>query len=377
MVERKKIAIVYRYNENWIGGAYYFQNIIQAFNTYPEEQKPEITILCENEDDYLDLKKRTGYTYLSHLKYEKDPNFSQRFINALFRRFIGRNIFESRLRGNLFDCVYCSNMNFYLRLLNNKVEWIPDFQEEHLPHFFSEKEIETRRSKRSILAENSEKIVFSSKNAEDDFKRLYPKSKAETYIVRFAVTHPNIQISKEEIFAKYSIHEDYYLCSNQFWQHKNHKVIFEALIELKKQNVELPKIILTGKPYDFRAPEHYDFLLNMVEKNDLTESVAFLGFISREDQLALMKYSKAVLQPSLFEGWGTVVEDAKSLGKHVILSDIPVHREQMNENVSFFNPPDPKKLSEILQNFIEVPYSTNNYKTNINKFAKSFSKVLE
>ena len=38
------------------------------------------------------------------------------------------------------------------------------------------------------------------------------------------------------------------------------------------------------------------------------------------------------MQPSLCEGWGTVLEDAKVLDKAVLLSDIPVHREQKNEN---------------------------------------------
>ena len=41
-----------------------------------------------------------------------------------------------------------------------------------------------------------------------------------------------------------------------------------------------------------------------------------------------MRQSVAVLQPSLFEGWSTTVEEAKSIGKTILLSDIPVHREQ-------------------------------------------------
>ena len=51
-------------------------------------------------------------------------------------------------------------------------------------------------------------------------------------------------------------------------------------------------------------------------------------FISREDQLGLMRDSLAVVQPSLFEGWGTVVEDAKTLGVQVLCSDIEIHHEE-------------------------------------------------
>lgn len=36
----------------------------------------------------------------------------------------------------------------------------------------------------------------------------------------------------------------------------------------------------------------------------------------------------ALINPSNFEGWSTTVEESKSLGLPIILSDIPVHIEQ-------------------------------------------------
>ena len=52
-----------------------------------------------------------------------------------------------------------------------------------------------------------------------------------------------------------------------------------------------------------------------------------------------MRHSLALINPSYFEGWSTSVEEAKSLGKRVILSDIPVHREQ-NPLMGIYFPPD-------------------------------------
>jgi hypothetical protein len=42
-----------------------------------------------------------------------------------------------------------------------------------------------------------------------------------------------------------------------------------------------------------------------------------------------MRRSIGMLQPSAFEGWSTVVEDAKTLGKTILASSIEVHREQL------------------------------------------------
>jgi hypothetical protein len=50
-----------------------------------------------------------------------------------------------------------------------------------------------------------------------------------------------------------------------------------------------------------------------------------VGFIDRAEQTMLLKNAISIVQPSLFEGWSTVVEDAKALNQYMILSDIPVN----------------------------------------------------
>jgi glycosyltransferase involved in cell wall biosynthesis len=66
------------------------------------------------------------------------------------------------------------------------------------------------------------------------------------------------------------------------------------------------------------------------------------------DQIQLMRRSLGVIQPSLFEGWNTVVEEARCLAKPIILSDIAVHREQNPPQSIFFPPNSPETLEGIL-----------------------------
>ena len=61
-----------------------------------------------------------------------------------------------------------------------------------------------------------------------------------------------------------------------------------------------------------------------------------------------MRQSLAMLQPSLFEGWSTPVEEAKSLGKSIVLSNIPVHVEQSPPGVRYFDPTDAAALAVCL-----------------------------
>lgn len=74
-----------------------------------------------------------------------------------------------------------------------------------------------------------------------------------------------------------------------------------------------------------------------------------IGVISYSEVLALMAGAAAVINPSFFEGWSTTVEEAKSMGKVVLLSDIPVHREQAPERGRYFSPDRPEDLAILME----------------------------
>ena len=172
--------------------------------------------------------------------------------------------------------------------------------------------------------------------------------------------------------------DKYFIISNQFWVHKNHKIILETVKAFKNEFKDII-FVFTGKEFDKRNPHYTSELKNYIKENNLTQYFKFLGFIKREEQLLLMKYSIAIVQPSLFEGWSTVVEDAKALNHSIILSDIPIHREQMEHNCLFFDPLNKKVLKDKLLESINNNLIT--HKFNIKKeqlqFAENIISILD
>jgi glycosyltransferase involved in cell wall biosynthesis len=117
---------------------------------------------------------------------------------------------------------------------------------------------------------------------------------------------------------------------------------------------------------------------------DIAGNLRFLGFIDREEQLLLMKHAIAVIQPSLFEGWSTVVEDSKSIGARLIVSDIAVHQEQLEAYGGkwFFSPTDEKQLAERISEAMQasakqVPQARYEYSKDIVRFAEKFIEIIE
>ena len=110
--------------------------------------------------------------------------------------------------------------------------------------------------------------------------------------------------------------------------------------------------------------------------NHLEKDILTLGVIDKLELLCLMKYSYAVVQPSLFEGWNTTVEDSKAMNKFIFLSDLNVHREQINQNVCFFNPHDE---DDMVQKLLTVTPTEEcfDYSNCVRQFGEDFYHVIE
>ena len=146
------------------------------------------------------------------------------------------------------------------------------------------------------------------------------------------------------------------MAPNQFWAHKNHMLLLKAAVILKAKGLNF-QIVFTGRETDYRNAGYVPFLKEFVRDNGLEPIVKFLGFIERSHQLQLMKHALVIVQPSLFEGWSTVVEDTKALNQGLILSDLKVHREQCGDSALYFEPTDEKQLAECMVQYLQGDFS--------------------
>ena len=371
MAKRRKIGLIYEYNENWIGGTYYIQNLISALNHLPDNIKPELNIITEDEKQYKNLVVLTGYRYVKRLGLKKN-NFFVKNVNRVAKKLFKKKLLTDYY--NNLDLVFPAAEESRFKPNQKFLNWIPDFQEYYYPDFFSEEEIRLRKAYQLNLVKTAGKVLFSSHCAKKDFDTIYPNNTNEKFVLPFAVS---IQSHKnpESVLKKYNINRDYFICSNQFWKHKNHSVVLKVISSLKEENVF---VVFTGKEYDYRHPGYYESLMIDVKNLNIQKHVLFLGFIDRQDQLNLMKLSRAVIQPSLFEGWSTVIEDAKALNVAVIASDIDVHQEQLSayELKQFFSPKDSCELANCIREYKNHKNFQYNYQEKVFDFGKGFYEII-
>jgi len=375
MVKRTRLGLVYSYNENWIGRTYYSLNLINALNWVDDNKKPIIVLLTDNKENVDKVKLETNYPYLDYIKFPIRLGIIKRGINKI-TSYIGLIPFSSNITNPNIDLLYPNYQENIISKNLKRIHWIPDLQEVFLPDLFTENQIQRRKSKQKRISETGDFLVFSSKDSQSHYNKLYPNSKPEQFVMSFAVTHPNLEnCDEDQILSKYKLNKEFYFIPNQFWVHKNHITVLKALKELQQKKNDV-QFVFSGKEYDYRSKDYIQKLKSFVAEHKLEDNVKFLGFIPRNEQLIILKNSLAVIQPSLFEGWSTVVEDAKAKNKFIFLSDLPVHYEQIKENCIFFERLNHKDLAiKLLETDIEV--KEKDYSKNIKKFGLDFLKIIE
>lgn len=378
MAERKKILMEYVIAYSYASSIpIYIQNLIKALNLLEDNKKPFI-YLCYTFDAPIEDVKIINYPYIKFV-----PRYSKyifvRGINKLIRGISGSKIDFIHFLPKKVDAVFPFFGATRGYFDNEIIEWITDFQQLYYPEFFSKIELENSLSKYLHLSESKQKLVLSSYDAKNDYFKFYPENKNDIKILRFTSILPNISnLKKEEVLSKYNLGAKYFITPNQFWPHKNHLTLIYAIDILVKRK-EIPfKFVFTGKTKSFRDNEIFLKIESEIKKRKLSNFIVFTGFIPREDQLLLMKNSLAIIQPSLFEGWSTLVEESKALNKHIILSNLGVHLEQISKNCTFFNALDSEELADIIETYLytEPIIEDYNYENDILKFANDLTNLF-
>jgi glycosyltransferase involved in cell wall biosynthesis len=175
---------------------------------------------------------------------------------------------------------------------------------------------------------------------------------------------------------------NYIYVPNQFWKHKNHNILVKSAIILKKKNYRV-KFVITGNPASEVDNSVYSDFVKNIAVNKVKEYFDLLGFVPYEDVINLIYHSKILLNPSLFEGWSTTVEEGKVFNKKMILSNLKVHKEQCSGKAIYFkrnNATELSKkiiqLSKVTNNCQKISIIKTNYKKSRISFGKNYLKII-
>jgi glycosyltransferase involved in cell wall biosynthesis len=135
-----------------------------------------------------------------------------------------------------------------------------------------------------------------------------------------------------------------------FWNHKNHILLLEA-IKMAKEDSGLPvKLILTGSDKG-----NLEYLKEKILELELEENIQILGFVSRDEIEFIYSKVNAILFPSLIGPDNLPPLEALASGCRVAVSDIPGARDQLGNHVDYFAKNNPRELADLILKYISEP----------------------
>ena len=153
----------------------------------------------------------------------------------------------------------------------------------------------------------------------------------------------NIEI--KDLFIKYDIEEGYYYYPAQFWPHKNHIRILQALLLLKNNKIT-KKVVFSGGDKG-----NLSYIKSKILEFGLENEVKLLGFVPSSHIEALYKGSLAIVMPTYFGPTNIPPLEAWSFGKPLIYSS------HLNENVGdaalLVDPDSAEELAEALTSVLD------------------------
>ena len=344
----KSVGLVELNDHGWTGGVHFIRLLAQSLDNACREAGVELRLLTDRapngEKPVLDdIHRVVTVKPRTHIRGKK-------FLKGLLQLPHGSDLLETAHENDIDLLLPLLSIPDGLRDLRT-IGWIPDFQHVHLPGYFSEADREARDSRFQLLAERATLVMLTSEAARKDFAAFTPVHAHKARVISFPSSiAPKMLIGDPRaVVKKFHLPEKFALVSNQFWRHKNHEVVVEAIASLRRKGLRIP-VVMTGLPADYRDPVNQVLsrTLQAIACAGLGDQVILLGFAPEQEAIALMRAAALVIQPSRFEGWSTIVQNTKALGRPILCSDIPAHREQAPRALGFFSCDRPDMLADLL-----------------------------
>jgi glycosyltransferase involved in cell wall biosynthesis len=357
----------------WAGGYNYQSNLFAALDRYCQGEITPVVFAGE-QDDAADLK---ALARIPGVETAQAAAFDRRRAGLASALSLGLDYAAvAEFRERKVDVVFESARFFGWRLPYPAVAWFPDFQHQRLAKLFSPAARWQRELGFRMQIASGRAIMLSSESALRDCQKLYPGIAHRTSVVKFATQPPPdlLTANPSDVIEHYGLPSKYFYLPNQFWRHKNHQVVVDALAILAKRGEDVV-VAASGSKLDAREPEYFETIMDQVVGHGLEKNFRYLGMVPLPHVYALLRAATALINPSRFEGWSTTVEEAKSFGVPMILSNIDVHREQTDGKASYFGIDDPSSLADHLAKVSQNPEPAliRNLLPNVNARAAAFA----
>lgn len=277
------------------------------------------------------------------------PQWTRRRVASLGYRLharLKRNGARGLLRRESVDLLFCpfTAPTFRERGIPT-VSTVYDLQYRVYPRFFGSEDWMQRHL---AFAEASSHATLLA--AISDFTRRAAIAEANLDPARIrtipiAVGRDDVQAGVDDALDRLGLRRgEFFFYPANFWKHKNHEMLLTAFaIACKEGLPRTMKLACTGT-----SDARQDWLAAAARKLGLGDRVVFAGFMPRPEMLALLSNSRAMIFPSLYEGFGLPLVEAMAAGIAVACGNLSALPETAGDAALLFDPRSPVEIAKAM-----------------------------
>jgi len=148
---------------------------------------------------------------------------------------------------------------------------------------------------------------------------------------------------RPDFAAHYRLPAKYIFYPAQFWWHKNHKKLIEAVASLKSELPDLKLVLSGGRQNAYAAT------VKLVQDLDLVTDVIFSGYLPDTDMPEFYRRARAMVMPTYYGPTNIPPLEAFAVGCPVAISGIYGMPEQAGDAALFFNPDSVEEIADCIR----------------------------
>ena len=151
-----------------------------------------------------------------------------------------------------------------------------------------------------------------------------------------------------DLASKFGLNKPFLFYPAQFWAHKNHIGILKALRQLKDEQGSEIDVAFVGADFGNR-----DFVQKRAKELGLESQVHILGFVERDEMIALYREAFALAYTSTFGPENLPPLEAMALGCPVIAGAVDGAQEQFGDAALLVDPYQPSDLADAIAKLMD------------------------
>lgn len=147
----------------------------------------------------------------------------------------------------------------------------------------------------------------------------------------------------DEFNSRYALPPKFFFYPAQFWQHKNHHRLLQAVAIVKKECPDISLVLAGPRCYE------YEHLVAVVEDLGLSGCVLFIGYIPDADLPEFYRRARALVMPTFFGPTNIPPLEAFVLGCPVAISRIYGIPDQVGDAALLFDPRSVQEIATVIR----------------------------